>query len=199
MADATLPIPPSKIEENHPWRDWFNRLNQSIKDYISVAPIPANNLVVAYGQFIDTTTQTLAANTPTVFTYNTTGVSSNVSVVSNSRITLAVAGLYQISMALQVQNSSAGLEDLDVWLRKNGSDISNSVMSYSVSNKHGGVNGKMVVSWDYLIRVAASDYLEVVWASTAATLSVVAGAAIAVPYTRPAVESVLISVLQITS
>lgn len=148
-----------------------------------------------YGNFLSTSTQTNAgATAANTITYNTTDLSSGVSVVSNSRITVANAGIYNIEFSAQLQKSSGGDDYADIWLSKNGSNVANSNTTvHLVSNP-----GYAVAAWNFLVNANAGDYYELKWHSSDTTMQLLAAAAGTNP-TRPAIPSVILSVTQISS
>jgi hypothetical protein len=132
-----------------------------------------------YGQYQDGITQTAAvANTGYPIKFRTSDYSNGVSVVSNSRITIANTGIYNLQFSVQLENSSNQEHDATIWLRKNGTDVPGSAGFISVVSSHGGVNGHCIVSWNYLLDAVGRDYYELVWSvtNTAVTMPYYAGA-----------------------
>lgn len=148
---------------------------------------------VPFGSFSDSTDQA-AANTTTAYaiTYNTTDFSEGISVVSNSRITFETAGVYNIQFSIQFANDDTQIQDVDVWFRKNGTDIANSNSKFSVPNSHGGTDGHLIASLNFYVDVVANDYVQVMWATTS-TLVVIEHLAAQTTPTRPATPSVIVT------
>jgi hypothetical protein len=148
---------------------------------------------VPFGSFSDSTDQA-AANTTTAYavTYNTTDFSKGISVVSNSRITFETAGVYNIQFSIQFANDDTQIQDVDVWFRKNGTDIANSNSKFSVPNSHGGTDGHLIASLNFYVDVVANDYVQVMWATTS-TLVVIEHLAAQTTPTRPATPSVIVT------
>lgn len=120
-----------------------------------------------YGGFSDYTDQTQAAiNTAQAITFNTTDVSRGVSVVSNSRLTVSYAGVYNLMWSGQFVNTDSQIQDVDVWVRINGTDVTGSTGRVSVPNKHGAIDGHVLPAWNYFFTLAANDYVELYWAVT---------------------------------
>lgn len=119
-----------------------------------------------YGSFHDTTNQTAAANTPTAITFNTTDLSSGISLGSpTSKVVVDTAGLYNIQWSIQFANTTASIDDVVVWLRVNGTDVSNSSSWVSVTAKHAGVDGTGLMALNLFYTFAANDYFELYWLS----------------------------------
>jgi len=131
-----------------------------------------------YGGFSDYTDQTQTAiNTAKAITFNTTDVSRGVTLVSSSRLTVAYAGDYNLMWSGQFVNTDSQIHDVDVWVRKNGTDVAGSTGRVSVPNKHGSIDGHLLPAWNYFFALAANDYLELYWAVTDVDLSLQTNAA----------------------
>jgi len=126
-----------------------------------------------YGAFQDSTDQ-VAANTTTAYsmTFNTTDYSNGVSVVSNSRMTVKNYGIYNLQFSAQLVNTDSSIHDIDIWFRKNGTNIPASNSRYSVPNSHGGVDGHTIAALNYYIELNANDYVEIMWATDNTAVSI---------------------------
>lgn len=126
-----------------------------------------------YGAFQDSTDQ-VAANTTTAYpmTFNSTDYSNGVSVVSNSRLTVKSYGIYNIQFSAQLVNTDTSIHDMDIWFRKNGTNVPASNSRYSVPNSHGGVDGHTIAALNYYIELNANDYIEIMWATDDTAVSI---------------------------
>ena len=148
-----------------------------------------------YGNFYDTTNQPNAgATAANAITYNTTDLSSGVSVVSTSRITIANAGIYNIEFSAQLQKNTGGDDQVDIWLSKNGTNVPNSNTTIMLHSNP----GYEVAAWNFLVNAAAGDYYELYW-SSADTTAVLHAASAGTNPTRPAIPSVILSVTQVST
>jgi hypothetical protein len=132
-----------------------------------------------YAQYQDSITQTAAfANTGYPIKFRTADYSNGVSVVSNSRITIANTGIYNLQFSVQLENSSNQEHDATIWLRKNGTDVPGSAGFIAIVSSHGGINGHCIASWNYLLDAVGRDYYELVWSvsNTAVTMPYYPGA-----------------------
>jgi hypothetical protein len=111
------------------------------------------------GTFYDTTTQTVVTGASASITLNTPVISDGVTLVSNSRITVARTGIYNLQFSAQVQTTVGGSPDVHIWLRKNGSNMTYSNTGISIQNQ----NQKYVAAWNFVESLIAGDYLELVW------------------------------------
>jgi hypothetical protein len=149
---------------------------------------------VPYGAFQDSTDQN-AASTTTAYaiTLNTTDHTNGVSISNSSRINVTNPGLYNIQFSIQLQNADTQIQDVDIWFRKNGSDVAASNSKFSVPNRHGGVNGHLIAALNYFIELVAGDYVEIMWATGSTQVSIEQLAAQTSP-TRPTTPSVIVTV-----
>ena len=132
----------------------------------------------AYGSFFDTTTQTTAANTPAVVSWNSTSYSADVAIDGTpSQIIFPTAGDYNMEFSLQAQNTSTAADNITVWVRQNGVDVADSAGIVTIPAKHGSVPGAAVLNWTEVFTVAAGDKLQIVWNTDSGTSSLVTYAA----------------------
>jgi hypothetical protein len=125
-----------------------------------------------YAQYQDTNTQTAALiNTGYPIKFRTMDLSNQVTVVSDSRITFTNAGIYNLQFSVQLENSDTQEHDVTIWLRLNGVDVTGSSGFIAVVGKHGGINGHVLPSWNYLLSVSAGQYCELVWSTTSTSVT----------------------------
>ena len=147
-----------------------------------------------YAMYQDVLTQTVAViNTGYPIKFRTLDFSNGVTVVSNSRITFANTGIYNLQFSVQLENSDTQEHDVTIWLRKNGVDVVGSAGFVAVVSKHGGINGHVLPSWNYLLDVIAGEYYELVWSATSTQVTMPFIAAGSPP---PSVASALFTVTQ---
>jgi hypothetical protein len=137
------------------WPRWLQQLREYI---LKLMPKPA------YGAFADTTTQTAAANTATVITWNTTNYSSDVAINGTpSEFIFPTAGNYNMEFSLQFQNSGTAEDNVTVWVKINGVDVPESAGIGTVHPKHGSIPGALLLGWTELLTLAAGDTLKMYW------------------------------------
>jgi len=128
---------------------------------------PAATPTGYYAMYEDVLTQTIAViNTGYPIKFRTLDLSNGVTVVSDSRITFANTGIYNLQFSIQLENSDTQEHDATIWLRLNGVDVPGSAGFVAVVAKHGGINGHVLPSWNYLLSVVAGQYYELVWSAT---------------------------------
>jgi hypothetical protein len=147
-----------------------------------------------YGVFLDTTDQ-VAANTTTAYpvTLNTTNLSNGVSVVSNSRITVAFDGIWNLQFSIQFKNTTNDGQDFDIWFRKNGVNIDNSNSRFHLpARKILADPSHVIAALNFMESLVTGDYIEIVWRTTDTGVSIEHFAASTSP-TRPAVPSAIVT------
>jgi hypothetical protein len=138
------------------------------------------HIFTPYTTVQSSSSQTLSAIDQAVaITYTTNDFPGNISIgTPTSRIVVSHEGIYQFTFSLQFQSTSTGTELVDVWFRKNGTNIAASNSQFSMPpRKSAGVPSALIAVTPYLISLAANDYVEVMWNSTATTTSLSALAA----------------------
>ena len=145
-----------------------------------------------YGAFQDSTDQT-AANTTTAYavTFDTTDFSNGVTLSNSSRLNVAQAGIYDIQFSIQFKNTTNDGQDVDVWFRKNGTNIANSNSRFHVvARKSSGDPSHLIAAMNFFVSLAANDYVEIMWRPTDIGVSLEHFAASSTP-DRPAVPSAI--------
>ena len=148
-----------------------------------------------HGAFQDSTDQ-VAANTTTAYavTFNTTDFSNGVTVASNSRITVADAGIWNLQFSIQFTNTTNASQDVDVWFRVNGTNIDNSNSRFGFAPRKGvGDPYHSIAALNYFVSLNATDYVEIMWRPTNVGVTIEQYAAGSSP-TRPAVPSAIATV-----
>ena len=150
-----------------------------------------------WGSFWSTQDQQAAGTTGAYpITYNNTDPDSNgVSIVSNSQITFSYPGVYNIEFSAQADRvSGSGTDTIDIWFRKNGTDIPDSNGIITVSGN--AAAAKTIAAWNYMSQVNANDYVELMWRTSDTRLEFIADTAGTNP-TRPAIPSVILTAHQV--
>lgn len=122
---------------------------------------------------IRTTSLTLAADTATAISFDTTAFSQNISIANGSEITFAKAGQYLLTFDFQVQNANNQIESIDFWVQLNGVNYPLSNTRYDLTSSHGGGAGRTVASFSLPGIAAANDMIEILCSATSADVSLV--------------------------
>ena len=143
-----------------------------------------------YGTFYSNVDQTNpVANTAMAMTFNNTGSANGVSVISNSQLTIAKTGVYNIQFSAQVAKTGGGTGIVDIWLNKNGSPVAWTNTSIPVTS-----GTPQIAAWNFVENVTvANTYYQIMWSSPDTLVLLDSQAANTGP-TRPGVPSVIVSV-----
>lgn len=203
-APPSLPLAPAEYtgfyqdQLNNVLRLYFNRLN-NITQYL-LGPGGGRFISLPFGSFYDTTDQ-IAGSTTTAYpiTINSTSLSSGVSIESNSHITFGYDGVYNIQFSVQLSNNDNATQDIDIWFRKNGTDIDNSNSRFGLApRKSAGDPYHVIGSLNFVDSFVAGDYVELVWRTSHIDAYIEYYAASSSP-TRPAIPSVILTATFVSS
>jgi hypothetical protein len=126
-----------------------------------------NTATGSYGSFYDTTIQTNpVANIARSMSFNSTDITNGVSISGstspfNTYIKTTNAGVYDIQFSAQVEKTDSGTDEIVIWLRKNGIDLTDSATKLTLS----GNSTKVVAAWNWFVSSAANDYYQIIWVS----------------------------------
>lgn len=159
-----------------------------------------------YNQIISNTDQTAAsvANAYAI-TYDVEEFPDGISVVSNSRITFAQPGIYNIAYSIQFKNTNNDLETIDVWFRLDGTDIANSNTRFAIpARKSTGDPSYLVAVTPIMVDIeTANQYVQIMWrvSNTAVTIEQLPAVAASPGVTPaiPATPSVIVGVTFISA
>ena len=147
------------------------------------------NITVPYNQFQSNADQTAAAiDVAYAVTYTQSDFTGNITLSSGSRLTVPVAGIYTVSFSIQFKNTTNDVQDIDIWIRKNGTDIPDTNSRFSIpARKSSGNPSHLIAATPVVVELAANDYIEVMWHVTNTGVSIEHFPAVtAVPGTTPA-------------
>lgn len=144
----------------------------------------------------DTTTQTNPVpNTPRAMVWNqidpdsqgiTAGpVSGSLKVLNGSA--------YNIQFSVEVTSGNASASSVTIWLRKNGVDVPDSASDWTIKG-----NDYYTVGWNWVLQLADNDYIQIMWASADSTLKLIYFLPQSIPYTHPAIPSVIMTMTNVT-
>lgn len=153
---------------------------------ISPAGIPTRY----YGSFYDTTVQTASGTLiPTPIKLNSSDSASNSGVrVNSSSIIIDHSGVYNIQFSAQI--STTKTSTVELWLKKNNSDVPWSNTFVSTDNQ----NPKVVAAWNFVTSASSGDWYQILWATTdvASTLYAASTAG-----AGPQIPSAIVTVTQV--
>jgi hypothetical protein len=149
-ASPSLPLGTDQYERRYQdqftniLRLYFNQIQNSLGELFSDAG--GKYVAFPHGAFSSDQDQTAIVNTATLMTLNTTDFASGIS-INNSEITVTNAGIYNLQFSAQFQNTDTAFQDVYIWLKQNGTDITGSTGFISIPNRHAGTDGHSIVGW----------------------------------------------------
>ena len=155
-----------------------------------------------WGSFWDETSQTAVADTPTAIKMRSVDLSNRgVHIVSETRMTFQHPGVYSITFSIQFSNSDTQIHDTEVWLRKNDSgssgDVPASTSRFSIISSHGGIDGNVIGCVNFVLKLAANDYIELMWATSNALAYIHAEPAQTSPFSHPSIPGIICTAVQV--
>lgn len=121
-----------------------------------------------YGQFLDKTDQ--AATTigaENILGLDTTDLSNGVYLSNGNRINFRNAGKYAIQFSIQVVNSTNDVQSIDIWFKKNGTNIATSNSKFGIKpRKSSGADSQLIAATMVFFDIAANDYIQLAWRPT---------------------------------
>lgn len=170
-------------------RLYFNQLQNALTEITGNAG--GRYLAFPYGAFSDFTDQTTTINTATLMGLSVTDFSNEVSLQTGSKITVANAGIYNLQFSVQLQNLDNAPQDVFIWLKQNGTDITGSTGLVGMpARKSAGVPFHDIKGWNYFLNMNAGDYVQIYWSTTNVDVTIQTYAASGSP-TKPSTASVV--------
>ena len=148
-------------------RLYFNRLDGDLTALST--RFGGSQLNVPTALYYDTTTQAAAVvNTAYKVKFGNTTYQNGIAVsgTGGTRFTVEKPGIYNLLFTGQVISSSASIQEMHIWLSKNGVSVANSAHAFSTHNNA----QRNTAQWTYNIVLAAADYIELMWAADTTTL-----------------------------
>jgi hypothetical protein len=168
---------------------YFNRLQAYLAHLSAEADV--STLQFPYGAFSSYTSQSTTADTATLLTMTNTDFSSEVSLTTGSKMQVAKAGIYNMQFSVQIENLDNAPQDVFIWLRQNGVDITGSTGLVGIpQRKSAGNPAHDIKGWNYFLSMKAGDYVQIYWSTTNALVTIPTYAASTLP-TKPSTASVV--------
>jgi hypothetical protein len=151
-----------------------------------------NTSTGSYGSFYDTTTQlNPVANAANSMSFNETAITNGVSLSGstspfNTYIKTETAGVYNIQFSAQIDKTDGGEDNIDIWIRKNGTDLIDTATSLTLPTN----NSRLVAAWNWFVQSAANDYYQIIWSSADPDMRLLAEASSSL---HPGIPSVILT------
>ena len=99
--------------------------------------------------------------------FNNTDYSNGVSADSTdqTKIVFTNAGLYNLQFSAQLLNFTTTDDNVTIWFRLNGTDVSASASIEQVNSKHGTAPGARICTVNIFQKVVPNDYVQLAWTS----------------------------------
>lgn len=179
-------------------RLYFNRLQNALSTLFN--RLGGRFLNFPYGAFQNNVTVTLGAiDTPTLVPFNTTDYANGMFMMPGDGIHVQQTGLYNYQFSVQFRNTDTQIHDAFIWLRKNGTDVAGTMSAFSVTNRHGGIDGYNIAAANFYIDLADGDYVEMWWAANSVQIEMYSLPAITSPYARPLSPAVVATLSFVSS
>jgi hypothetical protein len=194
-----LPNPQDKYDRltvaqtNGALRTFFLKLTNALQSIAS--PRGGRFINMPYGAFQDSTDQT-AANTTTAYaiTFDTTDFNNGVTLSNSSRLNVSQSGIYNIQFSVQLVNTTNASVDIDIWFRKNGTNIDKSNSRFGLApRKSMGDPFHLIGAMNFFVSLDTNDYVELMWRTSDVGAYIEHYAASSTP-TRPSIPSVIVTV-----
>lgn len=146
----------------------------------------------------DSSSQYALSNTVTTALWGTLVTGSGFTLNANSTATCEISGVYKIDYSLQFANNDNDAQDTDVWLKSNGTDVTESATRFTLpARKSAGVPSYVCGYSHVTFEVTAGDVIALVWATnkgatangSATGVWIDALPASSSPYVRPSIPS----------
>lgn len=157
-----------------------------------------------WGSFWDETSQVAAAidTAYPILIRQVDLANRGIRIVSNSRITVDHPGVYSFTFSIQFSNNDVQIHDVNVWLRKNDSgssgDVPASDSRFSIIASHGGIEGNVIGTVNFVLTLAANDYIELMWMTSNVAAYINSDPASGSP-AHPSTPGIICTVVQIAS
>ena len=125
--------------------------------------------------------------------FEITDLSIGINILNDNEIQIRYEGTYNIQFSAQIEKTDSGVDEIDIWLRKNGTNViwSNTKLHLDKNN------ASYVAAWNWLVDASDNDIYQIAWSSADLDMRLLSESA-AVNPTRPAIPSVILTVSQIT-
>ncbi len=176
--------------------DKFLVLDGNVVKYRTGAQLASDiGAVKSYGSFYDVLDQTITTASigqPALIRNTDAIMTSGFSVVSNSRITAANSGKYNIMFSFQFHNNGGGGSGntAEVWFVKNGLPLAESNTRIAVPTNAPYV----VAAWNYFVQMNAGDYVQIFWSTDNANIGLDYSTS---SMGGPAIPSVIVTINQV--
>jgi hypothetical protein len=81
-----------------------------------------------------------------------------------SQVKVIQDGMYNIQFSAQFINTTNDVQDINIWFRKNGTDVPGSNSQFGIkARKSTGSASRLIASMNFYLELAENDYFEMMW------------------------------------
>ena len=107
-----------------------------------------------------------------------------------SRIRVSQDGLYNVQFSAQFINTTNDVQEIDIWFRKNGTDIPGSNSEFGIkARKSTGSASRLIAAMNFILELAENDYFEMMWRVPDSGVSLEQFPAVTASSTTPAIPA----------
>lgn len=107
-----------------------------------------------------------------------------------SKIVVSQDGIYNIQFSAQFINTTNDVQDVDIWFRKNGTDVTASNSQFGIkARKSTGAASRLIAAINFYLDLAKDDYFELMWRVTDSGVSLEHFPAVTASGTTPAIPA----------
>jgi len=107
-----------------------------------------------------------------------------------SRIKVSQDGLYNVQFSAQFINTTNDVQEIDIWFRKNGTDIPGSNSEFGIkARKSTGSASRLIAAMNFILELAENDYFEMMWRVPDSGVSLEQFPAVTASSTTPAIPA----------
>lgn len=178
-------------------RLYFNQLRNAIDQLIG--PTGGKYLNNPYASIQRTTDKTFAANTATEVTFDQNDYLNGCQNDGTNGIRVDYPGIYNYQFSVQWRNTDSQAHDSWIWLRVNDVDAAGTSSQFTVSSKHGSVDGHLIAAANFFVQLAAGDYVKFYAAVSNVQVSMEAYPAQTSPFAMPSIPSAVATLSFVSS
>lgn len=116
-----------------------------------------------------------------------------------SKVVVAQDGLYNIQFSAQFINTTNDVQDINIWFRKNGTDIAGSNSQFGIkARKSTGSASRLIAAMNFYIELAENDYFEMMWRVSDSGVSMEQFPAVTASGSTPAIPATPSIILTVT-
>lgn len=116
-----------------------------------------------------------------------------------SKIQVSQAGLYNIQFSAQFINTTNDVQEIDVWFRKNGTDVAASNSQFGIkARKSTGSASRLIAALNFYLDLNKNDYFEMMWRVSDSGVSLEHFSAVTASGSTPAIPATPSIIMTVT-